>query len=283
MAARTLGCNNDMNHSFLLIDDHALFRAGLRMTLESAHPGVPLREAATLDEAVHTQRDAPAPTVVLLDLQLPGLNGMDGMALIQHKWPECAIVVLSADDSPDTARRPGRGSVFRLAVPLAAMPALSGSPLAAPALDAPARRALPLRVLVIDDDAIVRISMQELLAGWGCDCQVADGIEPALTLAASWPPELIISDYRLREQRTGAEAIAMLRAQAGSAIPALLITGDTAPARLREARASGVPLLHKPTSPEQLYRAMEQACAGRSQQGQSQQSDTASSDALNFG
>ncbi|MBA5689349.1 hybrid sensor histidine kinase/response regulator [Duganella sp. LX47W] len=156
------------------------------------------------------------------------------------------------------ASRPGRGSVFRLAVPLAAMPALSGAPLAAPALDAPARRALPLRVLVIDDDAIVRISMQELLAGWGCDCQVADGIEPALALAATWLPDMIISDYRLREQRTGAEAIAMLRAQAGHAIPALLITGDTAPARLREARASGVPLLHKPTSPEQLYRSMEQ-------------------------
>jgi DNA-binding NarL/FixJ family response regulator len=94
-----------MTHSFLLIDDHALFRAGLRMMLEHAHPGVPLREAATLDQAVHGQRDAPAPTVALLDLHLPGLNGMDGMALIQHKWPDCAIVVLSADDSPDTARR----------------------------------------------------------------------------------------------------------------------------------------------------------------------------------
>jgi DNA-binding NarL/FixJ family response regulator len=105
VARDALSCNNDMNHSFLLIDDHALFRAGLRMTLESAHPGVPLREAATLDEAVHDRRDAPAPTVVLLDLQLPGLNGMDGMTLIRHKWPDCAIVVLSADDSPDTARR----------------------------------------------------------------------------------------------------------------------------------------------------------------------------------
>lgn len=105
VAPPALGCNNDMNHCFLLIDDHALFRAGLRMTLESAYPGVPLREAATLDEAVHDRRDAPAPTVVLLDLQLPGLNGMDGMTLIRHKWPDCAIVVLSADDSPDTARR----------------------------------------------------------------------------------------------------------------------------------------------------------------------------------
>ncbi|HJU99977.1 MAG TPA: hybrid sensor histidine kinase/response regulator [Burkholderiaceae bacterium] len=180
------------------------------------------------------------------------------------------------------ASRPGRGSVFRLAVPLASMPALSvPSPAAALlALDAPARNALPQRVLVIDDDAIVRTSMQQLLAGWGCDCQVADGIETALALAHTWRPDMIISDYRLREQRTGAEAIAMLRAQAGTDIPALLITGDTAPARLREARASGVPLLHKPTSPEQLYRAMEQTCTGR---GRCQHADTATSDVLNQG
>ncbi|MBA5637763.1 hybrid sensor histidine kinase/response regulator [Duganella sp. LX20W] len=178
------------------------------------------------------------------------------------------------------ASRPGRGSVFRLAVPLAAMPALSSSPSSASASALPARGALPQRVLVIDDDAIVRASMQQLLAGWGCDCRVADGIEPALMLARAWQPDMIISDYRLREQRTGAEAIAMLRAQAGAATPALLITGDTAPARLREARASGVPLLHKPTSPEQLYHAMKQACTGR---GQCQQSNTTSADALHCG
>ncbi|WP_229219133.1 hypothetical protein [Duganella sp. BJB1802] len=39
-------------------------------------------------------------------------------------------------------------------------------------------------------------------------------------------------------------------------MPALLITGDTAPARLREARNSGVPLLHKPVAPAQLYRVL---------------------------
>lgn len=37
-------------------------------------------------------------------------------------------------------------------------------------------------------------------------------------------------------------------------VPALLITGDTAPARLREARASGIPLMHKPVAPGPLYR-----------------------------
>jgi CheY-like chemotaxis protein len=67
-------------------------------------------------------------------------------------------------------------------------------------------------------------------------------------------PDLIISDYRLREQRTGAQAITELRAKFGLHLPAILITGDTAPERLAEARASGIPLLHKPLAPAQLQR-----------------------------
>jgi CheY-like chemotaxis protein len=113
-----------------------------------------------------------------------------------------------------------------------------------------------VRVLVIDDDEAVRVGMRQLLRAWGCECDVADSIEEALALARAHPPGLVISDYRLRELRTGAEAIAALRAEFGVRLPALLITGDTAPQRLREARASGVPLLHKPVSPNELYRGL---------------------------
>ena len=76
------------------------------------------------------------------------------------------------------------------------------------------------------------------------------------TLARAHPPGLVLSDYRLRELRTGAEAIAALRAEFGARLPAVLITGDTAPERSREAHAVGVPLLHKPVSPAQLYRRL---------------------------
>jgi len=47
--------------------------------------------------------------------------------------------------------------------------------------------------------------------------------------------------------------IEALRAAMGRDLPALLITGDTAPERLREAVGSGLPLLHKPVSPSRLY------------------------------
>jgi CheY-like chemotaxis protein len=68
-------------------------------------------------------------------------------------------------------------------------------------------------------------------------------------------PDLIISDYQLADRKTGIEAIERLRREFGAAIPAFLISGDTAPQRLREASVSGYHLLHKPVSPMRL-RAM---------------------------
>ena len=148
--------------------------------------------------------------------------------------------------------RPQRGSVFRLALPLSAV-----------APEAIARQsqvvrlaALGIRVLVIDDDAAVRVGMEQLLRDWGCACVAVETIEAALEAARRTRPDLVISDYRLREQRNGSEAIAMLRAEFGADLPALLITGDTAPQRLREAQSSGVPLLHKPVPAALLYRKL---------------------------
>ncbi|CAN7686710.1 hybrid sensor histidine kinase/response regulator [Variovorax sp. LjRoot84] len=155
--------------------------------------------------------------------------------------------------------KPGRGTVFRLSLPVALIGVVAGSADTAPS----AARVFDVRVLVIDDDESVRTGMRQLLGAWGCACDVADSIEEAQALARAHPPGLVISDYRLRELRTGAEAIAALRAEFGAELPALLITGDTAPQRLREARATGVPLLHKPVLPSELYRAMTFVLNGR--------------------
>lgn len=151
------------------------------------------------------------------------------------------------------ASQPGRGSMFRLRLPLANVAIIREE--FAP-INEPLPGPLGIRVLVIDDDESVRTGMQHLLHDWGCECDTAENIEAALLLARANPPQLLISDYRLREQRTGAEAITALRAAIDERLPALLITGDTAPERLRAARASGVLLLHKPVSPGQLYQRM---------------------------
>ncbi|MDO8990771.1 MAG: ATP-binding protein [Sideroxyarcus sp.] len=146
---------------------------------------------------------------------------------------------------------PQRGSVFRLTLDIdETIPAVQA------AMSQSKSRLLNARLLVIDDDEIVRSGMLHLLRDWGCECEAAESIEEALALARLHRPDVVISDYRLREQRTGVEAIAALRAMLGQSLPALLITGDTAPQRLREAQASGIPLLHKPVAPGKLYRRL---------------------------
>ncbi|HEU5133895.1 MAG TPA: hybrid sensor histidine kinase/response regulator [Steroidobacteraceae bacterium] len=144
---------------------------------------------------------------------------------------------------------PGRGTRFRLELPLA-----QGQVIDEPRQTAPGfSQRLEARVLVVDDDEVVRQGMQQLLRSWGCDCVVTESIDQAVELALRMRPDLVICDYRLREQRTGVQAIAALRGAMGLSIPALLITGDIAPERLRDAQAYGVPLLHKPVTPASLY------------------------------
>ena len=111
-------------------------------------------------------------------------------------------------------------------------------------------------ILIIDDDEMVREAMVHLLSDWGCDCKAVEHTSGALELVEQWPAEVLISDYRLRENHTGANAIAQIREVMGTIIPALIITGDTAPERLREALQSGLKLLHKPISPTDLYQAL---------------------------
>jgi CheY-like chemotaxis protein len=116
--------------------------------------------------------------------------------------------------------------------------------------------------LVIDDDAAVRSGMQQLLQNWGCQCEAVDSLAEALESAKAHRPDFIICDYRLRAGSTGGQVIAALRAAlaatatdpSAKVVPALLVTGDTVPDRLREAMATGIPLLHKPVSPTELWR-----------------------------
>ena len=114
----------------------------------------------------------------------------------------------------------------------------------------------PLRgktVLLIDDDELVRASITEMLSRWHCSTISADDAETALLIlmARGKVPDAIVADYRLRNKTTGVQAIESLQAQLGN-IPAVILTGDTAPTRIQKARNSGFQLLHKPLSAAQL-------------------------------
>ena len=92
--------------------------------------------------------------------------------------------------------------------------------------------------------------MHGLLSNWGHDVIVASSGAEMLGLVATLArrPDLIICDYRLRDGENGIGAIERLQSQYAEPVPAVLITGDTAPDRLREARESGLILLHKPVA-----------------------------------
>jgi CheY-like chemotaxis protein len=111
-----------------------------------------------------------------------------------------------------------------------------------------------MRVLVVDDEISAREGMRTLLEQWGCDVVLAACEQEATNAlrASGVCPDAIVMDFRLRGDRTGPQAIVRLTRELGSDVPALIVTGDTAPERLREARDGGYQLVHKPVQPAML-------------------------------
>ena len=147
---------------------------------------------------------------------------------------------------------PGRGSRFWVIVPAGDEHAMARD---SEEVDGSAYGDLSgLRVVVIDDEAAAREAMRLFLEQRGCVAVLAGSEDEALARLLGMPraPDAIIADYRLRDGRNGIEAIERLRAQCGRRIPAHIVTGDTAPERLREAKAGGHQLAHKPVSPATL-------------------------------
>lgn len=86
----------------LLVDDHALFRDGVALLVEHAVPELQLATACDIAGALAALDADPDCSLVLLDLGLPDSTGMAGLERLREAAPAVAIVVLSADDRPDT-------------------------------------------------------------------------------------------------------------------------------------------------------------------------------------
>jgi two-component system, sensor histidine kinase len=147
---------------------------------------------------------------------------------------------------------PGRGTVFRVDVPRGESSRV--------ALERPVLERIDLlagkRVVVIDDERAIRDGMHELLSRWGCLCVSAAEPEQAIArLDAAGAPHLIICDLHLTGAASGITVIGDLRRRYGTSIPALLVTADTSPAHLHDARDAGCLLQHKPLRPVQLRAA----------------------------
>ncbi|MEK8049687.1 response regulator transcription factor [Ideonella sp. DXS22W] len=86
----------------LLVDDHTLLRQALALLLGTRHPGVTVHQAGTLAEALPLAAPLPDDALLLLDLGLPDAVGLQAVQALHARAPQVRLVVLSADDRPET-------------------------------------------------------------------------------------------------------------------------------------------------------------------------------------
>jgi CheY-like chemotaxis protein/anti-sigma regulatory factor (Ser/Thr protein kinase) len=154
------------------------------------------------------------------------------------------------------ASRPGRGTMFRLSVPLGGLPEIPEFTTAADTVPMPVME--PRSVLVIDDEESIRLGLQLLLEEWGYETIIAATAAEAADAvrARAMPPDLILSDLHLGDGPDGIAAIRAVRELCALQVPAILVTGDTSREELRRATESGHTVLFKPLQPRKLFNAL---------------------------
>ena len=83
--------------TLLLVDDHPVVRKGTRELLEGESDLTVLGEAAGGEEAIEQAR-ALRPKVILMDVSMPGMNGIEATRAIKAEWPACGVLVLTSYD-----------------------------------------------------------------------------------------------------------------------------------------------------------------------------------------
>ncbi|OIR19410.1 autoinducer 2 sensor kinase/phosphatase LuxQ [mine drainage metagenome] len=178
-----------------------------------------------------------------------------GLAIVRRieELLECEVTVSS---------QPGIGSVFSFEVP-----AGSAENLAQPFVTAHSQYDLSGSVVaLVEDDRDIRDVATDLMEQWGCRVvagEYAEDVIRKLDIAQA-RPDLLLCDYRLPHGTTAIQVIRQMRATWGEALPAVVLTGDTASETLHEIHASGAILLHKPIAPMRLRAMMYFALHGES-------------------
>lgn len=151
--------------------------------------------------------------------------------------------------------KPGAGSVFSVTVPRAEADATikTRSSMTQFQFDG-------LDVLVIDDEEDVARAIQKMLTNIGCSVRIAGGVDSAMHEINDRTPQVMLVDRRLKDGEDGLELIEAVRGDY-EGMPAVLISGDTAPDRIREAENAGIPALVKPAGLDDIKRSIALACS----------------------
>lgn len=84
--------------SLLLVEDHEEVRAALRDWLLMSLPPLKLREACNMEEALRCAAQVKL-DLVLMNLELPGANGIEATRELRRRYPDCPVVIISVNDS----------------------------------------------------------------------------------------------------------------------------------------------------------------------------------------
>ena len=157
----------------------------------------------------------------------------------------------------ETQSQPGEGSIFSIELPLAMTEA---APMPVSKDAGPGQNGQDRLAVVIDDDVMVLESLEAILTEWGYQTLTAVSAEEAVTQVRELNrrPDIVIADYRLRDGRTGTEAILAVRALFDHPIPGLILTGETDLKFLSDCASHDLGIAHKPVMPSQLGRALDQ-------------------------
>ncbi|MBE4586176.1 hybrid sensor histidine kinase/response regulator [Vibrio navarrensis] len=143
----------------------------------------------------------------------------------------------------------GKGSVFSITLDKA-------SEIQKPAVSEPSPAVADLshlRILCVDNEEEILVGMENLLARWGCEVKIATDLIGSLkTLENGWIPQVIFSDYRLDDGRTGLEVLQQCKLRLGNRFEGVIISADRTEEMMQAIKANGFGFIAKPVKPLKL-------------------------------
>jgi len=92
-------------YRIIIVDGHPLFRGALRQALSTSFEKSEIIEAGSLDELTRKLAETTDVDLVLLDLTMPGVQGLPGLLFLRAQYPEIPVVIVSANEDPSIIRR----------------------------------------------------------------------------------------------------------------------------------------------------------------------------------
>jgi two-component system response regulator NreC len=93
-----------MSVRVLIVDDHAVVRAGLRLLIDAEDDLEAAGEAGSARDAIFRAREL-EPDVILMDVVMPDGNGLDAIPTLLHEHPDAKVLMLSMQDDPQYVRQ----------------------------------------------------------------------------------------------------------------------------------------------------------------------------------